>query len=140
VWFANLEVGESFWRDRRLQPGDRRVSRHARQQPGLARRLWALTFGNGANGGDTNILYFTTGLNAETEGLFAALSIVQRPEFSADVADTLVAAPEGTPLRDGRGPRRGAKRRAPEVPLPLASILTVETTPESVAAEKEDPA
>jgi hypothetical protein len=45
-----------------------------------------------------------------------------------------------SPLRDGRGPRRGAKRRAPEVALPLASILTVETTPESVAAEKEDPA
>ena len=37
--------------------------------------LWALTFGNGGSGGSTDILYFTTGLNAETDGLFAALSV-----------------------------------------------------------------
>jgi uncharacterized protein (TIGR03118 family) len=41
--------------------------------------LWALTFGNGGNGGDTNILYFTTGLNGETHGLFAALTPVPEP-------------------------------------------------------------
>jgi uncharacterized protein (TIGR03118 family) len=41
--------------------------------------LWALTFGNGVNGGDPNILYFTTGLNAEADGLFAALSVVPEP-------------------------------------------------------------
>ena len=45
--------------------------------------LWALTFGNGVNGGDTNILYFTTGLNAETDGLFAALSVVPEPSTLA---------------------------------------------------------
>lgn len=45
--------------------------------------LWALTFGNGGNGGDTNILYFTTGLNAETNGLFAALSVVPEPSTLA---------------------------------------------------------
>jgi uncharacterized protein (TIGR03118 family) len=37
--------------------------------------LWALTFGNGVNGGDPNILYFTTGLNNEQDGLFAALAV-----------------------------------------------------------------
>jgi len=37
--------------------------------------LWALTFGNGVNGGDPNILYFTTGLNMERDGLFAALAV-----------------------------------------------------------------
>jgi uncharacterized protein (TIGR03118 family) len=41
--------------------------------------LWALTFGNGGNGGDTNILYFTTGLDGETHGLFAALTPVPEP-------------------------------------------------------------
>jgi uncharacterized protein (TIGR03118 family) len=37
--------------------------------------LWALTFGNGGNGGDADILYFTTGLNSETDGLLAALAV-----------------------------------------------------------------
>jgi hypothetical protein len=41
--------------------------------------LWALTFGNGASGGDPNILYFTTGLNSEMNGLFAAVSVVPEP-------------------------------------------------------------
>jgi uncharacterized protein (TIGR03118 family) len=41
--------------------------------------LWALTFGNGGSGGSSDILYFTTGLDAETEGLFAALSVVPEP-------------------------------------------------------------
>ena len=41
--------------------------------------LWALTFGNGGNGGDPNILYFTTGLNAETDGLLAAVTAVPEP-------------------------------------------------------------
>ena len=45
--------------------------------------LWSLTFGNGARGGDTNILYFTTGLNDEADGLFAALSVVPEPSTLA---------------------------------------------------------
>lgn len=37
--------------------------------------LWALTFGSGsANGGSADILYFTTGLDGETNGLFAAIT------------------------------------------------------------------
>jgi uncharacterized protein (TIGR03118 family) len=36
--------------------------------------LWDLTFGIGGNGGDPNTLYFVTGLNAETDGLFGAIA------------------------------------------------------------------
>jgi uncharacterized protein (TIGR03118 family) len=35
--------------------------------------LWALTFGNGGNGGDPNTLYFTSGLGEEVHGLFGSL-------------------------------------------------------------------
>jgi uncharacterized protein (TIGR03118 family) len=45
--------------------------------------LWALTFGNGGSGGSPDILYFTTGLNAEMDGLFAALSVVPEPSTLA---------------------------------------------------------
>jgi PEP-CTERM motif len=46
--------------------------------------LWALTFGSGsASGGSSDILYFTTGLNAETNGLSAALSVVPEPSTLA---------------------------------------------------------
>jgi len=35
--------------------------------------LWALTFGNGGNGGDPNTLYFTAGIANEQHGLFGSL-------------------------------------------------------------------
>ncbi|HEY1260885.1 MAG TPA: TIGR03118 family protein [Stellaceae bacterium] len=41
--------------------------------------LWALIFGNGAAGGDPNTLFFTDGINGETDGLFAALRPVPEP-------------------------------------------------------------
>jgi uncharacterized protein (TIGR03118 family) len=41
--------------------------------------LWALTFGNGANGGSTDTLYFTDGINGESDGLFGAISVVPEP-------------------------------------------------------------
>ena len=37
--------------------------------------LWALTFGNDGSGGSSDILYFTTGLNSETDGLLAAVAV-----------------------------------------------------------------
>jgi uncharacterized protein (TIGR03118 family) len=37
--------------------------------------LWDLGFGNGANGGPTNNLYFTAGLNDENDGLFGVLAV-----------------------------------------------------------------
>jgi uncharacterized protein (TIGR03118 family) len=36
--------------------------------------LWALIFGNGANGGDKNTLYFTAGPGDEAHGLFGSLA------------------------------------------------------------------
>jgi uncharacterized protein (TIGR03118 family) len=41
--------------------------------------LWALSFGNGGSGGDPNILYFSTGLNGEKDGLFGAVTPVPEP-------------------------------------------------------------
>jgi uncharacterized protein (TIGR03118 family) len=38
--------------------------------------LWAIVFGNGGNGGDTNTLYFTAGPNGEADGLFGSLAPV----------------------------------------------------------------
>jgi uncharacterized protein (TIGR03118 family) len=36
--------------------------------------LWALTTGNGGNGGDTNTVYFTAGIGEEQHGLFGKLN------------------------------------------------------------------
>jgi uncharacterized protein (TIGR03118 family) len=36
--------------------------------------LWALLFGNGANGGDKNTLYFTAGIGGLAHGLFGAIA------------------------------------------------------------------
>ncbi|MBV8096602.1 MAG: TIGR03118 family protein [Acetobacteraceae bacterium] len=44
--------------------------------------LWALAFGNNASGGASDTLYFADGINSETDGLFAAISV---PEPSAAV-------------------------------------------------------
>jgi uncharacterized protein (TIGR03118 family) len=40
--------------------------------------LWALTFGNGAAGGDAGTLFFTAGPTNETSGLFGAIQPAQR--------------------------------------------------------------
>jgi uncharacterized protein (TIGR03118 family) len=37
--------------------------------------IWGLTFGNGAGGTHTNTLYFAAGINGETDGLFASISL-----------------------------------------------------------------
>jgi uncharacterized protein (TIGR03118 family) len=42
--------------------------------------LWALTFGNGGNGGSKNSLYFTAGLNDEADGLFGRIDVQPVPE------------------------------------------------------------
>jgi uncharacterized protein (TIGR03118 family) len=35
--------------------------------------LWSISFGNGGSGGDPNTLYFTAGINGETDGLFGSI-------------------------------------------------------------------
>ena len=42
--------------------------------------LWTLTFGGGGRDGDPNTLYFTDGINRETDGLFGAITSVPLPE------------------------------------------------------------
>lgn len=37
--------------------------------------LWALKFGNGGNAGATNTLFFTAGLNDESDGLFGSIAL-----------------------------------------------------------------
>jgi uncharacterized protein (TIGR03118 family) len=51
--------------------------------------LWALTFGNGGNGGDVNTLYFAAGIGEEEHGLFGSLkpttaSATSLVQFSTD--------------------------------------------------------
>ena len=41
--------------------------------------LWGIMFGNGAQGGDTNALYFASGPDGETHGLFGSLRFVEQP-------------------------------------------------------------
>jgi hypothetical protein len=41
--------------------------------------LWDLSFGSGGNNGSPDVLYFSDGINGETDGLFAAISV---PESS----------------------------------------------------------
>lgn len=41
--------------------------------------LWALAFGNAGNNGTPTTLFFTDGINGETDGLFAAITFVPEP-------------------------------------------------------------
>ena len=41
--------------------------------------LWSLAFGNAGNNGDPNTLFFTDGINGETDGLFGSISTVPEP-------------------------------------------------------------
>jgi uncharacterized protein (TIGR03118 family) len=45
---------------------------HALNNPGL----WALTFGNGVNGGDPNTLFFSAGIGGEKHGLFGSVQAI----------------------------------------------------------------
>jgi uncharacterized protein (TIGR03118 family) len=41
--------------------------------------LWALAFGNAGNNGDPTTLFFTDGINGETDGLFGTITFVPEP-------------------------------------------------------------
>jgi uncharacterized protein (TIGR03118 family) len=47
---------------------------NVRGKPVTISGLWALAFGNGANAGPTNTLFFTAGVNHEADGLFGTLT------------------------------------------------------------------
>jgi uncharacterized protein (TIGR03118 family) len=48
-------------------------------RPVMIEGLWALSFGNGANAGPLNTLYFTAGIDDEAHGLFGTLTAVADP-------------------------------------------------------------
>jgi hypothetical protein len=50
--------------------------------------LWALDFGIGGNNGSPNTLYFTDGINSQTDGLFGAISVAA-PAITAGEQITL---------------------------------------------------
>jgi uncharacterized protein (TIGR03118 family) len=50
----------------------------ANGEPIVIDGLWAITFGNGGNGGDRNALYFAAGPEDETHGLFGSLRFVSQ--------------------------------------------------------------
>jgi uncharacterized protein (TIGR03118 family) len=54
--------------------------------------LWALTFGNGGNGGSQSVLYFDAGLPGQHDGLFGALST---PEPGSAVLGLIAVATLG---------------------------------------------
>ncbi len=56
--------------------------------PGTAADLWGISFGNGGNGGSTNVLYFTAGLASQGDGLFGSLSV---PEPSSGILGLIAA-------------------------------------------------
>lgn len=66
--------------------------------------LWGLQFGNGGNGGDTNKLYFTAGINDEADGLFGSLTVPE-PGSLALIGGVLV-----TWLAGRRNSRTGKQR------------------------------
>jgi uncharacterized protein (TIGR03118 family) len=53
--------------------------------------LWGLTFGNGGQGGHSNVLYFTAGIDDEDHGLFGAIAAVPEPGTVGFVLAGLVA-------------------------------------------------
>jgi uncharacterized protein (TIGR03118 family) len=58
--------------------------------------VWGLTFGNGVNGGDVNTLYFASGPEDETHGLFGKL------QFNASAATNTIIA-TGTNINATQG-------------------------------------
>lgn len=63
--------------------------------------LWDITFGNGGSRGSKNILYFTAGLNHESDGLFGSIAT---PE-----PGTLTLLGSGLASLLGYGYRRGKR-------------------------------
>ena len=74
-------------------------------QPFSATELWALSFGNGGAAGSANTLYFTAGLNNNTNGLIGALSV---PEPSSAVLGLIALGivAGGWQLKNRRHPRK----------------------------------
>jgi len=62
----------------------RGLMRGAHGRPIRIEGLWALSFGNGANAGPANSLYFTAGIDDEAHGLFGTLTPLNNGKCSSD--------------------------------------------------------
>ena len=68
--------------------------------------LWSMAFGGGGNDGNPNTLFFTDGINGETDGLFGSIAAVPEPSTWA----MMLAGFGGLALLAAR--RRRARRRS----------------------------
>jgi hypothetical protein len=87
--------------------------------------LWALTFGNGHAGGDSDTLFFAAGVNSDAHGLFGTIQAPGRR--GADTAGSGAFDPTGPgepgdyPLPPRGGPALGDGR--PDLPLAASDLL-----------------
>ncbi len=100
--------------------------------------LWDIQFGNGANAGSTNTLYFTAGISAgegvESHGLFGNLSVVDPIQLSSISVDDLTVRFSWS---GGAGPYLLQKKSS----LTNSSWFNVLTTPQqSVILPRDDDA
>jgi uncharacterized protein (TIGR03118 family) len=56
--------------------------------------LWALKFGNGGQAGPTNTLYFSAGINNESDGLFGSLQALPNMTVSPPIVPNLFSFPQ----------------------------------------------
>jgi uncharacterized protein (TIGR03118 family) len=85
--------------------------------------LWALTFGNGHEGGNAQTLFFTAGIDQETHGLFGA---IQSPQLrGTDTAGTGMFDPSapGEPGDYPLPPVSGPALASPRPPTHPTSVL-----------------
>src|SRR5262249_28577182 len=111
--------------------------------------LWALTFGNGHAGGDSNTLFFTAGLDEEQHGLFGAIQAPGRR--NADTAGPGVFDPHAPgepgdyplPPRDGPAFRASSSEQlVPTVdllPLRETSLLLIPTLSTTTRSSTRSP-
>ncbi|HJZ56686.1 MAG TPA: TIGR03118 family protein [Gemmataceae bacterium] len=106
--------------------------------------LWALTFGNGHEGGDSHTLFFTAGVDYEEHGLFGAIQPPQRkgadtaglgsfdPHSPGEPGDYPLPPRGGPTLQnqdDGRSPATPALLPLKDSPVALAPTLSVVAQP-----------
>jgi uncharacterized protein (TIGR03118 family) len=56
--------------------------------------LWALKFGNGGQAGPTNTLYFSAGINNESDGLFGSLQALPNAATTTPIVPNLFSFPQ----------------------------------------------
>jgi uncharacterized protein (TIGR03118 family) len=87
--------------------------------------LWALTFGNGHAGGDSDTLFFVAGVGDDAHGLFGAIQAPERRGADTAGAGTFDPDAPGEPDDYPLPPRDGPAFRASSAdrPIPVADLL-----------------